>query len=229
MIRSTTILLLLTTSLTLAQEPGEGKKNPAPNPVAVASNFLPPNARLADDYAFNFRSGRVSKRWPAVLAGHIVEPRTQDIVFVYYSPDKIAVDHTLFLDLVHPTPGGYEKMYEVSYRPEVLFGPRGLRLVHLQGSQMDAVAFTHGVGAALGARLEIFVWRDPWGWKNIFPPNSTGYTYFFQRKSGLEIALSTAKHPGLNVTPPPVWYRWDGKRFVKIPPPPGSSSWPLPD
>lgn len=224
-----TILLLLSNPLMLAQNPVTGKESAAPDPVAVARSFLPPHAQLAEDFSFDFRAGQVSKRWPAVLTGHVVGPDSRDIVFAYYSPETPVVGHTLFLDLLHETPSGYEKMYEVSYRPQVLFGPKGLKLVHLRGVQTDTVAFAHGVGAALGARLDIFVWRDPWGWQNIFPPNSTGYTYFFARESGLEIALSTAKHPGLTVSPPPVWFRWDGERFVKIPPPEGSSKWPLPD
>jgi hypothetical protein len=215
--------------LAVAQKPAPGQKGAAPDPLTVARSFLPPNSQLANDYSFDFRAGRVNKEWPAVLTGHIVGPDSQDIVLAYYSPQIHTMDKTLFLDLLHQTPSGYEKMYEVSYRPQVLFGPRGLRLVHLSGVQTDGVAVIHGIGADLGGRLDIFVWRDPWGWQNIFPPNSTGYTYFFPRKSDLEIALSTAKRPGLDVSPPPVWFRWNGERFIKIPSPPGSSKWPLPD
>jgi len=82
----------------------------------------------------------------------------------------------------------------------------------------------------MGGRLDVYTWRDPWGWQNIFPPNgSMEYFYFFPKTTGLEIALSSAHHPGLNVSPPPVWYRWDGKQFVKILAPKGSAKWPLPN
>ena len=231
MIRLTTILLLLTTSLTLAQEPGEGKKNPAPNPVAVARSFLPPDATLATLYTFDFHTGKVSKRWPAVLTGHILAPDSKDIVFAYYTPREIhTVDKTLFLALLHRTSHGYQQVYVVSYRDEVLLIPNAIRVVHLNGISEDAVSIVAGIGAAVGGHLDIYVWQDPWGWKNIFPPNgSMEYFYFFRKPTGLLIALSSYNHPGLNVTPPPVWYRWNGKRFVEIPPPPGSSSWPLPD
>lgn len=227
--RPALLLLLLCTPIVAMQRATTEKRVSSEKPVSIAQSFLPPRTRLADDYSFDFRMGQVRKRWPAVLTGHFVTPNTKDIVFAYYSPDKIVTNHTLFLDLLHETSSGYVKMYELSYRPQVLFGPRGLRLLRLHGIQTEAVAFAHGVGAALGAHLDVLVWRDPWGWRNIFPPNETGYTYFFPQKTGLEIALSTAKHRGLNVTPTPVWYKWNGKRFVKIPPPKGSSKWPLPD
>jgi hypothetical protein len=218
------VLSLFACSLAVTQGSAGGQKVPTADPVMVARSFLPPNAQLADDYSFDFRVGGVSKSWPAVLSGHIVGPDTLDIVFVYYSPQIHTMDKTLFVDLLHQTSSGYEKIYEISYRTQVLFGPKGLRLVHLRGVQEDAVAVMHGIGASLGGRLDIFLWHDLLGWKNVFPPDdSMHYFYFFPEKSDLEVALSASKHPGLNVSPPPVWYRWNGERFVKIPPPAESS------
>ncbi len=223
-------LTLLVCSNALAQGPARANKVPAPGPVAVARTFLPPNSYLATLYSFNFRLGRVVKRWPAVLTAHVLAPDSHDIVFAYYTPRTVhRMSKTLFVALLHRGAGGYQEVYVVSYRDHVLLIPDSIRVLRLKGLETDAISVVAGVGAALGGRLDVFIWRDPWGWRNVFPPNSTGYTYFFPRKSGLEVALSTANHPGLNVSPPPLWYRWDGKRFIKVPPPKGSAGWPLPD
>jgi hypothetical protein len=216
------LLILLTSSRALPQKPAQ-------EPIAVARRFLPPNSQLAEEYEFDFKAGHVSRRWPAVLTGHILEPESQDIVFAYYTPRNIRTpdEKTLFLALLHQTREGYEEVYEVSYRFQVLLIPRALRLLHLNGVPTDAVAVVAGVGASLGGHLHVFVWRNQQGWEDVFPPNSTGYTYFFPMQCGLTVALSSARNPGLNVTPTPKWFRWKGKRFEEVPPPEGSARWPV--
>ena len=225
------ILILLSCSWALAQKPAVGQTGTAPDPVAVARTFLPPNATLATLYAFDFRAGKVAKQWPAVLTGHILAPDSRDIVFAYYTPRNVhRIDKTLFLVLLHRSGRQYQQVYGVAYRDEVLLIPEAIRVFRLQGMMTDAVSVVAGIGAAMGGRLDVYTWRDPWGWQNIFPPNgSMEYFYFFPKTTGLEIALSSAHHPGLNVSPPPVWYRWDGKQFVKILAPKGSAKWPLPN
>jgi hypothetical protein len=224
------VCLLLIACPGLAQRPPASEKRTVENPVAVARRFLPPNCQTATLYTFDFDAGRVSRRWPAVLTGHIVGPNTKDVVFAYYCPPGNVIQKTLFLDLLHRTPHGYEKDYEISYRTQVLLIPKAIRVLHLRGLSSDAVAVIHGIGATLGGQLDVFLWSNLWGWQDIFPRNGgTGYTYFFPRKTGLDVALSTANHPGLAVSPPPVWFRWNGKEFEKISAPPGSSKWPLPN
>jgi hypothetical protein len=226
------ILILLVCSSALAQKSTLGQSDAASDAVAVARSFLPPDSELATLYTFNYRTLSYGPNFPAVLTAHIMGPSSHDIVFAYYSPRANRMVKTLFVVLLHGTPSGYRETYVLSYRAHVLLVSKAIRIVRLQSISTDAVAIITGMGASLGGRLEVFVWRDPWGWQNIFPPNgSMHYFYLFPQKQGtsLIVALSASKHPGLNVSPPPFWYRWDGKRFVKIPPPPGSSSWPLPD
>jgi len=191
-----------------------------PDIVRVAERFLPPNAELAEDYSFDYRRGQVSRRWPAVLAAHVLGAESQDIVFAYYSPRVDTIGKTLFVSLLHFDGKDYEQVYEVSYRSQVLFGPEGLRLLRLSDVHGDALAVMAGIGAALGGHLDVLVWRDPWGWENVFPPNgSQEYFYSLGHDGEMRIALSAAHHPGADNTPapepPPAWFRWDGKAFVK--------------
>lgn len=223
------ILLSMCSPLALAQQPGATQKSVSPDPVAVARSFLPPNTQLAQLYRIEYSPHWTVERRPAVVAGHVLRSDSDDIVCAYYSPQIHTMAKTLFLDLLTRTPSGYEKVYEVSYRSEVLLIPNAIRILRLKGVETDAISIVVGMGAALGGHLHVLVWRDPWGWQDIFPRNSTGYTYFFPQESGLLITLSTAKHPGLNVSPAPVWFRWNGESFVKVPAPQGSSKWPLPD
>jgi hypothetical protein len=217
------LLILLSYSTALARVS-------AADPVAIARRFMPPNTELATDYTYDYTADRVGARWPAVLTGHILAPGSQDIVFAYYSPQIHVLEKTLFLDVLHRVGENYEKVYEVSYRSQLLLSPTAMRLIHLPGAPADAVAVLVGIGASLGGHLDIYLWRGLAGWQNVFPPNgSMEYFYFFSRRQGLEVALTSASHPGLDVSPPPTWFRWDGIRFVNIAPPEGSSKWALPE
>jgi hypothetical protein len=225
-----TILLLLGCSLVLAQKPATGRKSAAQDPVAVARSFLPPNSEMATLYTFDYRTLHYGPDFPAVLTAHVLSPSSRDIVFAYYSPRPGQYEKTLFVALLHDSEGAYQEIYVLSYPARVLLVSKAIRILRLQNLSTDAVAVITGMGASLGGSLEVFVWRDPWGWQDIFPSNgSVHYFYFFPKGTGLEVALSGSKHPGLSVSPPPVWYRWDGVHFVKIPLPKGASKWPLPD
>jgi len=211
------LLLLLACSTALGQASSE-------DPVAVARRFMPPDTELATDYTYDYSADRVGARWPAVLTGHILAPGSQDIVFAYYSPQIHALEKTLFLDVLHRVGENYEKAYEVSYRSQLLLSPTAMRLIHLPDAPTDAVAVFVGIGASLGGHLDVFLWRDVWGWQNVSPPNgSMHYFYFFPTQNGLQIALSAARQPGKGglpaPDPPPQWFRWDGAQFVKTPGP----------
>lgn len=217
----------------LAQKPVVADKKPNEDPVAVARRFLPPNSQLEQLYSLDYRAGHVAKRWPAVLTAHIVSPDSRDIVFAYRTPrsnDARRFGHNLFVAFLHDTDEGYEEIYVASYQNEVLLAPEAIRILHLNGMDTDAVAVIHGIGAALGGRLDIYTWNKTWGLRNVFPLNGgMDYVYYFPRLEGFTIALASwqAKRPGLDVQPPPIWYQWNGKRFINIPPPKGSSKWPI--
>jgi len=189
------------------------------NPVDVVRSFLPPRSELAQLYSFDYKLGRVTKRWPAVLPAHIMGPTSEDIIFAYYSPTINAVQKTLFITLLHHAPNGYEKIYEKSFRSQVLLAPESLRIFRLQGEPTDAVAVIAGVGASLGGHLDMLAWRGIEGWVNIFPPNGgVHYFYFFPKPPELAVALSRARHPGPagmpSPEPPPSWFKWDGHGFA---------------
>lgn len=231
------LAILLLCSPGLAQKAASASEKSDADPVAVARRFLPPNSQLEQLYSFDYRAGRVTKQWPAVLTAHIASADSRDIVFAYHTPRDLTprnmrrYGHNLFIAFLRETEEGYQEVYVVSCGYEVLLTPRAIRILHLKGMDTDAVAVMHGIGAALGGRLDVYAWDETWGIRNIFPPNgSMDYFYFFPRPEGLTIALTSflSKRPGLDVSPPPVWYRWNGKQFVKIPPPKGSSKWPLP-
>jgi hypothetical protein len=227
------LAILLVCSDGLAQKPAATGKKPDEDPVTVARQFLPPNSQLEQLYSFDYRAGRAKKKWPAVLTTHIVSPDIRDIVFAYQTPSNARRNgQTLFIAFLHDTEEGYEEIYVASYENEVLLAPKAIRTLHLKGRDTDAVAVMHGVGAALGGQLNVYAWNETWGIQNVFPPNrSMDYFYFFPRPEGLTIALTSflAKRPGLDVSPPPDWFRWNGKRFIKIPSPTGSSKWPVTD
>lgn len=224
------VLLLANSLLARAHRPAQQGGSKTPDPVAVARQFLPPNSDLATLYTFDYRTLHYGPDFPAVLTARVLAPSSKDIIFAYYSPRAHTFDKTLFVTLLHRTDGGYEKVYELSYRAQVLLVSKAVRIVRLRNVPTDAVAVIAGIGADLGGQLQIFVWHNLWGWQNVFPPNgSIHYFYFFPDKSGLMVALSASKHPGLNVSPPPVWFQWNTKRFVKISAPKGASKWPLPD
>ena len=235
----TVLVVLLRGALGLGQRPPAANQATSADPVNVARRFLPPHSDLGKFYRFDYRLGRTTKTWPAVLTGHILSPSSSDIVFAYYSPQSRHAENTLFITFLHKRGGDYVKVYELAYRAQVLFAGMAIRTVHLTGVPVDALAVITGTGASLGGHLQVLVWQDPerlngiplsrnlehlyfspWGPQNVFPPNgSIEYFYFSPQRSGLEIALSAAHHPGINVTPPPAWFAWRGGRFVKIPEP----------
>ena len=211
------IPITLVLGLMLSSPPAQRR---AEDPVAVARHFLPPNTQLVELYTFDYTAGRVRSRSPAVLTAHVLDPDSDDVLFAYYSPRGDTLEKTLFITLLHSTGQAYEKAYEVAYRAQVLLVPEAIRLVRLPGMQTDAVAVIAGIGASLGGHLDVFLWRDPWGWQNVFPPNG-GVEYFYFRggASEMRVALSSAHHPGTDnmpaPDPPPMWFRWNGKEFVK--------------
>jgi hypothetical protein len=166
-------LFAMTLALSLTRAPLPEKQDA----VQAARRFLPPNSQLAELYTFDFRAGRVSSRSPAVLTGHIISDESNDIVFAYYSPRIDSLEKTLFLALLHPTTSGFEKVYEVAFRSQVLLAPQAIQILHLEGQLRDAVAVIHGGGAALGGEINVLCWEDPSGWRNIFPAN--GSVHYF--------------------------------------------------
>lgn len=221
------LLMLLACLPAQVARPVSGGPPVGPDALDVALSFLPPNAALAQDYDYDFSAGRVSRRWPAVLTGHIVSESSRDIVYAYYTPARArGVNKTLFLGLLHHTPRGYTLVYTLSYRDRFIFSPHGLRILDLAGIPTGVVVIVTAMGAALGGTMRAYVWRDAQGWQNIFPANgSISYFYFFRRPAGLYVALSSFNRPGLNVSPPPVWYKWSEKRFLRTPAPAGALRW----
>lgn len=194
------------------------------DPVAVARRFMPPRSELATLYTFDDKTQQFGPDTPAALNCHVLGSDSEDIVFAYYSPQSHVLEKSLFVDLLHSSGEGYEKVFELSYRAQVLFVPEAIRLLRLPGMQTDAVAVMAAEGAALGGHLDMFVWRDPWGWQNVFPPNgAVEYFYFRPAPDGMLVALSSAHHPGRDnmppPQPPPTWFRWNGKEFAKAQPP----------
>jgi hypothetical protein len=218
--RRLALLIALVASLLWASIQGPAQA-PAQDPVTVARRFLPPESELAELSPLRPGAG---KSLPAVLTGHVLDPHSSDIVFAYYSPRYRTTEKTLFLTLLHLNGKEYQKVYTFSYRSQVLYGPDALRVLRLKGSETDAVgAIVAGPTATAGGQLRVFLWVDPWGWQNVFPANNNmHYFYFYPYREPFEIALSAADHRGANgmptPEPPPAWYRWDGKRFVKIAP-----------
>ena len=227
------LAILLACSSGMARKPAVSDKRNNKDPAAVARRFLPPNSQLEELYTFDYRAEHVAKQWPTVLTPHIVSPDSRDIVFGYHTPSKVGrYRHNLFIVFLHDTGEGYEEIYVASYGNEVLLAPKAIRILHLKGRDTDAVAVMHGVGAALGGQLNVYAWNKTLGIQNVFPPNgSMDYFYFFPRPEGLTIALTSflAKRPGLDVSSQPDWFRWNGKRFIKISSPKGSSKWPITD
>jgi hypothetical protein len=192
---------------------GPSPRAQAEKPLQVAHAFLPPNGQLAELYTFDYRSGRVSSRAPAVVTGHIVSPNSEDIVFAYYSPSVGVLHKTLFITLIHRASSGYQKEYELCYRSQVLLVPNAIQVLHLEGLATDVVAVVHGVGAALGGQLDVFRWDDTVGLENTFPADgSAHYVSILPNGGRAKVRLGFGK--AINAGPFRD-YVWDGTRFVR--------------
>ena len=93
----------------------------------------------------------------------------------------------------------------------------GLKLVPLRGTDAYCLAVTTGVGACLGATVEVLKWDDTQGLMNVMPANeSAHHVSFVEGKEGLSVRLSFEKYPGEKGVQPPILYRWDGRRFTNV-------------
>lgn len=73
------------------------------DPVAIATRFLPPNAKFAEFVKANPSTGKPISRDPAVLTGNVVSSRSQDIVFAYDTHAPDLAEESLFIALLHKT------------------------------------------------------------------------------------------------------------------------------
>jgi hypothetical protein len=182
-------------------------------PREVARHFLPPNTQLAELYTFDYSSGHVSSRSPAILTGHIISPESDDVVLAYYSPRVDAVDKTLFITLLHRTSSGYQKAYEVAYYSEVLLVPSAMQVFHLDSLATDVFSVIHGRGAAAGGEIDVFRWDPLGGLKDLFPANgSVNYFSIVQERGHVKVRLGFGK--AMNEGPFQQ-YVWNGRQFVK--------------
>jgi hypothetical protein len=181
-------------------------------PREVARRFLPPNTQLAEVYTFDYQSGHVSSRSPAVLTGHIMSPESEDIVFAYYSPRVDAVEKTLFVTLLHPSSSVYRKAYEVAYHAEVLLVPSAMQVFHLDGLTTDVFSVIHGRGAAVGGEVNVFRWDPLTGLKNLFPANGS-VNYFAITQDGGHVKVRLGYGKAIKQGPFQQ-YVWNGRQFV---------------
>lgn len=188
--------------------------------VKVARRLLPPRAELAELVTLAPGTFQESKTQKAVLSGHIVSPTSNDIVFAYYTPAS-APDHdkVLFLALLHETPKGFVKLYEVTYYGRLLMrdvSMPGIRLLGLEGDGRHSIAIYQGIGASLGGQLEMLQWKEDRGLVNIMPPNgSVRRVSIMGEGKDLMIKLSSEKYEGQKDAPS-LSFRWQAGKFVEI-------------
>ena len=185
-------------------------------PEFVAKYFLPPRTQIAQLRKLDPESKQV-KSVPAIVTGHIVSAESSDIVFAYMNPAAESYDKSLFISLLHGGNSGYVKIYEMTYYGRILLTHDALGLLRLPGDSRDSIVLFSGIGASLGGELQVFRWTDPWGLVNVMPNNGGVHGFsFVEGKDGLKVVLSTEKYLGEKGVPPPVSYRWDGRKFVNV-------------
>jgi len=191
------------------------------NPEEVAKAFLPPRAQFAEFVRSDPKTGETIQRSPAILSGHIVSQKSDDIVFAYQTRLQDPQIKSLFVALLHKAASGYVKVYEITYYQRYLwaqdFSTVGLKLVPLRGTDAYCLAVTTAVGASLGATVEVLRWDDTQGLVNVMLTNGSVYhVSFLDDKEGLSVTLSFEKYPGEKGVQPPILYRWDGRKFTKV-------------
>lgn len=191
-----------------------------PEVISVVKKFLPPNTQLATLEAYDSQTGKAKTRRPAVLSGQLIRGSSNDVVFAYYSTIPDLGTKTLYVSVLHKTGTEYVKLCELSYYNRVLwvqdFKTVGLRLIQLPGDSVDSILVMSGIGASLGAQVQIFQWRDGLGLIDVMPHNNSVRSLSLKQEKGeFGIILSFSKYPGEPGTPPPVRYTWDGESFQK--------------
>ena len=191
------------------------------NPEEVAKAFLPPRAQFAEFVRSDPKTGETIQRSPAILSGHIVSQKSDDIVFAYQTRLQDPHIKSLFVALLHKAASGYAMVYEITYYNRYLwaqdFSTIGLKLVKLRGANAYCLAVTTAVGASLGATVEVLKWDDTQGLVNVMPANeSAHHVSFVEDKEGLSVVLAFEKYPGEKGVRPPMSYRWDGRKFTSV-------------
>ena len=190
---------------------------PLQNPLEIAIKFLPPSTKLAETYKLDAKTRSATEREPAVLAGHFLSARSEDIAFAYYTPAS-SPDHEkcFFVALLHKSSSGYVKLWEQSFYSEGFITPQAMRLIKVSREHPDLLAVVTGLGASVGGRLRVFRWDATWGFTNVAPENQGGHQFdFSQSEKGPRVTVSFEKYPGDTGARPPVTYSWDGKKLLE--------------
>jgi hypothetical protein len=191
---------------------------PQQTPKEVASSFLPPGTRMAEVQRFDPKTGKPIESVPAVFAGHFVSPTSNDIAFAYVNARQDPETKSLFVTVLHQLPNGYAKIFEKSYFESYLwvqdFETVGLKILRLPGESVDSVAVCTARGASLGFEAELYHWIDGNGMVNVMPSHPPAHQIAFLLKNNQFILkLSFEKYPGEKGAPPPLLYRWDGRKL----------------
>lgn len=186
----------------------------------VAASFLPPGTRLAALERFDSKTGKPIESLPAVLTGHFISPKSDDIVFAYVNKSTDSDVKALFVTVLHKVPEGYAKVFEKTYYERFLwvqdFVTVGLKTLRLPGKPTDSVAVATARGASLGVQVELYNWEDGLGMVNLMPSHPSAHRFsFIEEKEQFRVQLSFEKYRGEKGVPPPAIYRWDGRQLTR--------------
>ncbi len=169
---------------------------------------------------FDAQTGKPIESIPAVLAGHLLSPQSDDIAMAYINiaPDPQA--KSLFVTVLHKLPDGYVKVFEKSYYGKFLwvqnFETVGLKVLKLPGELTDSLVVVTARGASLGAQAELYRWEDGVGMVDLMPRHLPAHRVsFVLDKDHLLVKLSFEKYSGEKGVPPPILYRWDGHQLTR--------------
>src|SRR6202158_1557632 len=143
------------------------------NPRQIASSFPPPRTQMAQLDRFDSNTGKPIERTPAVLTGHFLSPKSEDMVLAYTNTADDPQTRSLFVAVLHKVDGGDSKGFDKSYYERFLwaqdFATVGLRILRLPGDQIDTIAVSTARGASLGVQTELYRWQDGVGMVNVMP------------------------------------------------------------
>ena len=188
--------------------------------IRTASSFLSPGTRFSTLVRSDSHTGSTIASQPAVLAGHLLSPDSDDIVFASANESKDKNASTLFLTTLHKFPNGYAIIFQKSYYQRFLWGQDfrtvGLRLVRLPDDSTDSILVITARGASLGAQVELYRWQRGVGMTNIMPDHPMAHRVsIVEGKGQFILKLAFQQYAGQKGIPEPIVYRWDGRQMIR--------------
>jgi len=179
--------------------------------VKQVGRLLPRDARVV-----LFDPDGDGKSEKAIITAHLKDRLQQQTVVVYEQSvaGSGASTHPLFLGVLSARDGQLYKEWETQLAGPQLWTERGkdigLQIVDVNADGKDEIITITGIGASLGANLQIFAW-DGKNFQQINPPIN-GHYFLFDRdgRGNLRIRARSRDEESFHV------YEWNGNQYREV-------------